>query len=141
MDKLPDQIAEFLDQNRVATVCYTDENNSPQCFAAFFALVKEEPTLIFKSSNGTEHEDMTRMASLVAGTVLPEKLDLLKIKGIQFTGYTITELQIGPGLLNAYYNKYPFARVKSGYVWAVRLESIKFTDNTLVFGHKTHWHA
>lgn len=138
MEQIPNQIIDFLEQNRVATVSYNNENNSPQSFACFFAVCKEKPMLIFKSSHGTEHEDMTITSSEVSGTVLPEKLDLLKIKGIQFKGYTVSESQIEQALLNTYYNKYPFAHVKSGYVWAIRLESIKFTDNTLVFGHKTH---
>lgn len=141
MEKLPDPIAAFLDQNRVATVCYTDEQKAPQCFTCFFAFSSDVPVMIFKSSYGTGHEGMSRLASEVAGSVLPEKLDLLKIKGIQFKGYTISESLIDPKLVNLYYDKYPFARVKSGYIWAISLESIKFTDNTLIFGRKTLWSA
>lgn len=141
MEKLPDAIIEFLDKNRAATICYTDEQSKPQSFVCLFAFVKGEATLIFKSSYGTEHEDMATLMTQVAGTVLPDKLDLLKIKGVQFKGHTVSESQLSQSLVSTYYNKYPFVRVKSGYLWAIRLESVKFTDNTLVFGHKTYWHA
>jgi uncharacterized protein YhbP (UPF0306 family) len=141
MKKLPENIRGFFEKNRVATICVTDGRNMPYCFTCFFVISGEHPTLVFKSSYGTAHEDATRLETEIAGTVLPEKLDLLKIKGIQFTGHTLNEADIDQKLIFDYYNKYPFGRVMPGYIWAVKLRVIKFTDNTNVFGQKTFWNA
>lgn len=141
MKTLPESIRGFLEKNRVASVCFTNEHNRPYCFTSFFIISGEQPTLVFKSSYGTGHEVATRMETEIAGTVLPEKLDFLKIKGIQFTGCTLNEKDIDPKLISEYYNKYPFGRVMPGYIWAVKLKAIKFTDNTRLFGQKAHWNA
>lgn len=141
MKTLPESIKGFLVKNRVATICFTNEQNMPYCFTCFFVISGEHPTLVFKSSYGTAHEDATRFENKIAGTVLPEKVDLLKIKGVQFTGHTLNEAEIDQKLVSDYYNKYPFGRVMPGYIWAVKLLAIKFTDNTRVFGQKTLWSA
>lgn len=141
MKKLGENIKDFLEKNRVASVCYTDERNIPNCFACFFVLSGVHPSLVFKSSYGTAHEEFTRFSHKVAGTVLPEKLDILNIKGVQFAGHTLNEASISPELISDYYSKYPFARIKSGYIWVVQLDMVKFTDNTIVFGQKTLWNA
>ncbi len=136
---IPENISDFFKQNRVATVCFTDTKNVPYCFTGFFVLNNGSATLVFKSSYGTSHEDSTLFSSMVSGTVLPEQLDVLKIKGIQFTGRTLNQEEIIDEYISMYYKKYPFARVMGGYIWAVSLQSIKFTDNTLLFGNKTKW--
>ena len=136
---IPENISDFFKQNRVATICFTDIKNVPYCFTGFFVLSKESAALVFKSSYGTSHEDATLYSSIVSGTVLPEHLDILKIKGIQFTGRTLNQEEIRDEYTSTYYKKYPFARVMGGYIWAVSLTSIKFTDNTLLFGNKTKW--
>ncbi|MBJ4294868.1 hypothetical protein JGE43_18630, partial [Salmonella enterica subsp. enterica serovar Typhimurium] len=35
--------------------------------------------------------------------------------------------------------RFPVARVLPAPVWEIRLDEIKFTDNTLGFGKKLHW--
>ena len=139
MKIIPEKIKAFLNANRIATICITDEKNNPYCFTCFFVFIEETATLVFKSSFGTSHEDYTRMASTVSGTVLPEKLNFVKIKGVQYSGKTLNENEISPDLVAAYYTKYPFGRVMGGYIWAIKLSFIKFTDNTLAFGNKTIW--
>lgn len=141
MKTIPENIVSFLNNNRVATICFSDEKNNPYCFSCFFVFVEKTATLVFKSSYGTSHEDYTQFATKVSGTVLPEQLDFLKIKGIQFIGNTLNESEVNSELNSAYYKKYPFGRVMGGYIWAIKLECIKFTDNTLTFGHKTIWSA
>ncbi len=141
MKTLPESIKGFLEKNRIASICFTDEHGKPYCFTCFFIISGEQPTLVFKSSFGTSHEEATRTETEIAGTVLPERLDFLKIKGIQFTGCTLNEKDIDQKLVTDYYNKYPFGRVMPGYIWAVRLKAIKLTDNTKLFGQKTHWIA
>lgn len=140
MNPVPAEITAFLKQNKVATVCFTDAKHNPYCINCFFVFDEEKEVLLFKSSFGAFHEDFVREANPVAGSVLPEKLDPLKIKGLQFTGQTLDESEIvGSGLTELYYRKYPFGRVMPGYIWALRPAFMKFTDNTLGFGTKRLW--
>lgn len=136
-----ENIKQFLRKNRVATVCFSDEKNNPYCFTSFFVFDEEHNTMVFKSSYGTNHEYFVRFASKVSGSVLPERLDILKIKGIQFTGTTVDAKEISKELIVSYYKKYPFGRVMGGFIWAIKLEFVKFTDNTAVFGQKMIWSA
>lgn len=141
MNSIPNKIVDFLKNNRVATICFIDEKNTPYCFSCFFVFKEETAILVFKSSQGTSHEKNTKAATKISGTILPEQLDFLKIKGVQFSGKTLNENEIDSTLSSSYYKKYPFGRLMGGYIWAVKLEFIKFTDNTLTFGHKTLWSA
>jgi len=138
---MQENIKQFLRKNRVATVCFSDDKNNPYCFTCFFVFVEEYDTMVFKSSYGTNHEYFTQFASKVSGSVLPEHLNILKIQGIQFSGMTVDEKDISQELTNHYYRKYPFGRVMGGFIWAIRLEYVKFTDNTAVFGQKMVWSA
>jgi uncharacterized protein len=140
MNNFPEEIAVFLKQNKVATVCFTDEKGAPYCINCFFVFDEPRQLFVFKSSFGAFHEDFVRDVAAVAGSVLPEKLDPLKIKGMQFTGQTLSENEVNVmGLSGLYYQKFPFGRVMPGYIWALRADFIKFTDNTLGFGTKLNW--
>ena len=76
----------------------------------------------------------------VAGTILPDKFNRLQIKGVQFKGEV---LNVGNPLAqrghNAYHRQYPFSLVIPGEVWAIRLDIVKFIDNSLGFGRKLQW--
>jgi len=39
-----------------------------------------------------------------------------------------------------YNRRFPVARMMPAPVWAIRLDELKFTDNTLGFGKKFIWH-
>ena len=139
MELLQNNIKDFVHRNRVATFCFVDELNQPHSFSCLCVFEENEVMLISKSSFGTRHEEYTRSSTMVSGTILPEKIDIAKLQGIQFRGNTLDETEITPEIENAYYRKYPFGRVIGGYVWAVKIMNMKFTDNTLVFGKKSHW--
>ena len=133
-------IIDFIESNRVAGICFLNEKNEPHCISCFYVFDKENKILIIKSTQGTEHSALTGKKSQVAGTITPEQFDPLKIKGIQFKGEIIeTEKLNAFDLSKQYYLKYPFAMVMPGYLWAVKLNSVKFTDNTAGFGNKTIW--
>ena len=136
----PSDISDFISNNQVSTVCFSDSNSNPYCINCFFVFDLKNKLLIFKSSPGTNHHEMIIPDSLVAGTILPEKIDVMKLKGIQFTAKIISEVEIeNLNSASNYYFKNPFAVAIPGYIWAVQLQTIKFTDNTLVFGKKTKW--
>lgn len=133
-------ISEFISENRVCSVCFINEQKEPHCISCFYVFDIENKNLILKSTKGTEHTALTGIKSIVSGTIIPENFDPLKIKGIQFTGEVIETAKLNAfDLSKHYYLKYPFAMVMPGYLWAIELRSVKFTDNTKGFGNKTSW--
>lgn len=133
-------IIEFLQHNKVASICFVDKENHPYCINCFYFFDDDNGILVFKSSYGTTHDSLVLSHAKVAGTILPDSLDPLKIKGIQFTGLIMDKLLPDTFKLSAHYTKkYPLSLTMPGYIWAVRLEFIKFTNNTLGFGNKTLW--
>ncbi len=140
MNVIPDNLLIFLNQNKVITVCLVDNKNHPYCINCFYVFDENSKCLIFKSSHGTYHQGLIKDSASVSGTILPEKIDTLKLRGIQFTGKLISSTKVETLNLNSkYLKKYPFSIAMMGYIWAVKLEFLKFTDNTLGFGNKTTW--
>lgn len=139
-DKIPEEIQKFLKENQVATLCFSDEEKNPYCINCFYVFDEENVILIFKSSPGTNHHMMIKPGRKVAGTILPMKVDVLKLKGIQFTAEILNEEHLTSfHTSTTYYKKNPFALAVPGYIWAVRLLDMKFTDNSVVFAKKTVW--
>lgn len=142
MNLIPEKLVAFLQDNKVSTVCFIDLENKPYCINCFYKFEEEHHVLIFKSSMGTTHQKLTKPMASISGTILPNVIDTLKLKGVQFTGKVIENEEIDKLQLNTkYLKKYPMSIAVMGYVWAVRLDFLKFTDNTLGFGNKTTWTA
>lgn len=76
----------------------------------------------------------------VAGTVLPDKLNKLVVKGLQFEARVLhldhTALQKAT---SQYVKKYPVSLAIPGEIWALQINTIKMTDSSKVFGKKTTW--
>lgn len=142
MNPISKNISEFLNDNKIATVCFVDNEGKPYCINCFYVYDEKSLLLIFKSSVGTTHHNFIKPDTHVAGTILPGTIDFLKIKGIQFNGKLVDEKHIGNlELSSKYTKKFPISLAIPGYVWGVKLNYIKFTDNTLGFGNKNIWEA
>lgn len=140
MNPLTKNITEFLSKNKVATVCFNDKQNKPYCINCFYCFIEKEAILIFKSSYGTTHDEYIKQNNPLAGTIIADQLDVTQLKGIQFTGILLDQHQINDKKLSLSYLKtFPLSIAMPGYLWAVQLEYIKYTDNTLGFGNKTIW--
>lgn len=76
----------------------------------------------------------------IAGTILPDKLNKLQVKGIQLNG---TLLPVGDvatkDASKRYHLKYPFALAMPGTVQTIRIHQLKMTDSSLGFGTKLIW--
>ena len=130
------RIIQFFDTQTVAGIACVDENKIPYCFSCFYAFDEKEGLLIFKSSSGSTHTHLLEQNRFVAGTVNPDRLNRLAIKGIQFQGV----VEGGHDEASALYHKrYPFALAMKGEIWTVRLTWIKMTDQALGFGKKIEW--
>ncbi len=136
-----ERIIDFISTQKVATICCTDEENHPYCFSCFFAFDAAQQAVYFKTSAGTRHADLMLVHSAVAGTVQPDKLNPMAIKGLQFTGHVLSEGSWKDHASSVYHRKYPFALAMKGEIWMVKLDYIKMTDNTLAFGKKIIWES
>lgn len=140
MNSVTENINDFISENQVASVCFVDKNNKPYCINCFYSWHSEQAILIFKSSFGTNHDNLVVSGACLSGTILNDQISLSKIKGIQFNGDLIDQNQINElELGNNYLKKFPLSIAMPGYLWGVKLNFIKFTDNTFVFGNKTNW--
>ena len=133
-----EHIVKFLQKQDCATVCCVDAYARPYCFNCFYAFDAEEGLLIFKSGSDSHHSTVLKTNPIVAGTILPSKLNTLFLKGIQFVGVVFD----GGDLEKAtkrYYTKNPIALAMPGEIWILQIVEIKMTDNTQGFGKKMKW--
>ena len=133
-------ITEFLEKQSCASICCLNEHNSPWCFSCYFIFNPGEGLLYFKSSTGASHGSMMKKNPLVAGTVLPDKLNKLRVRGVQFEGVVLDSLdRLTLGASQYYHKKNPIALAIPGEVWTIQVNHIKMTDSALGFGKKITW--
>ena len=83
---------------------------------------------------------MLNQKPLVSGTIQPDRLNPLALKGVQFNGEVLKANKTVSEIASAFYHKkYPFALAVPGEVWTIQVDMIKMTDNTLSFGKKLVW--
>ena len=137
---MDERIIEFIKAQKVASIACVDQQGNPYCFSCFFAFDDKKNLLYFKSSASAHHSQLLIQFASVAGTINPDKLNTLAIKGIQFTGVLLDKEDIlCKHAGSAYHMEYPFALAMPGVVWTIQLLSVKYTDNTLGFGKKLTW--
>jgi uncharacterized protein YhbP (UPF0306 family) len=135
-----DNIDAFIQEHTCASIACIDLNGHPYCFSCFYALDSKAGLLFFKSSLDTSHASFLSSNPIIAGTILPDKLNKLQIKGIQMEGIVLSqgdELSKNASLL--YYKAHPMAMAMAGEIWTIKINRVKFTDNTLGFGKKIIW--
>ncbi|HTM66827.1 MAG TPA: hypothetical protein VL093_10930 [Flavipsychrobacter sp.] len=132
-------IVQYIGEQKVATIACVD-NNMPYCFNCYYSFIEEEALLIYKSSLNTHHEQLLEKNKNIAGTIIPEQIDVTTIRGIQFEGMLLNETwELTMKASSSYYLRFPFAMAVPGKLYLISLHSVKFTDNTKGFGHKQHW--
>ncbi len=135
-----EKIVAFIAKQTCGNLCCIDKDDKPWCFSFFYAFNKDEGLLYYKSSEVTRHSEIITENPFVAGTILPDKLNRLQIRGVQFEGTVIPfEDPLAKGAYAAYHKKFPFSITMPGQVWTIRISSIKMTDNTIAFGKKYLW--
>lgn len=132
------KIADFIRDNKIATLCCS-EKDTPYCFHCFYAFDEERHIIFFKSSAETLHSRILRNNPSISGSILPEKVELLALKGIQFSGTILREVPSGLNPSSIYHKRFPVALAKPGEVWAIQLSKVKMTDNSHIFGQKLEW--
>ncbi len=137
---MEEKIINFIKKQTCASICCVDETGKPYCFSCFYAFNSRAGLFYFKSSPASRHAVLMKKNLFVAGTILPDKLNKILIKGIQFEAIVLdTQQPIVKQTLGIYLKKYPFALAIPGDIWALQINKIKMTDSTLGFGKKINW--
>ncbi len=130
----------FLEEHTCASFACLNELGNPYCFTCFYAINIQEGLLYFKSSFDTKHSGYLQTNPNVAGTILPDKLNKLQVKGIQLEGIILPFDDIlTKNAATQYYKQHPMAVTVAGEIWTVKINKVKFTDTTLGFGKKIIW--
>jgi uncharacterized protein len=136
-----EHITEFIKKQTVANICCISEKGTPYCFSCFYSIDRKKGLLHFKTSPTSNHAAMMLKNREIAGTILPDKLNMLAVKGLQFNGILISpDDDLASGASTTYYKKYPFALAMSGEIWTIQFTSMKMTDNkNKGLGNKLNW--
>lgn len=132
-------ISRWLSKQHVVSWCVASEGDL-WCANAFYVYDPQRVAFYLLSEETTRHGQMTGKHASVAGTVNGQPKTVALIRGVQFKG----EIRLLEGDEAAekhalYVRRFPVARMLSAPVWELRLDELKFTDNTLGFGKKLHW--
>jgi uncharacterized protein YhbP (UPF0306 family) len=137
---MDDTINNFLLNQSIATICCTDEESNPYCFPCFYVYNSNLQLIYFKSSPSSYHSALLSNKPEIAGTILPDKLNILALKGVQFEGAVLPlDHPLMHNSSRHYYQKYPLAFIIPGEVYAIQLSAIKMTDGAKGFGKKITW--
>ena len=134
------QMKDFLQHQTCGSISCVDDNGKPYSFNIFYAFNVYEGLLYFKSAENTRHAELMKSHPFVSGTILPDKMNHLHIRGVQFEGIVLPMDHILSKNAPAnYYHKHPFASAMPGNIWTVKINHIKFTDNSMGFGKNFSW--
>lgn len=131
-------IVKFITKHHVAALSMQDGEGtwSSNCFYAF---APADHMLVFLSHGDTLHAQLLLRNPRISGAISEQTKSVLKIQGIQFKG--TAELTDSKTLRQLYNKRFPFASVVDATLWAVRLNTVKFTSNIVKFGKKLHWES
>jgi len=133
-------IVHFIEKQNSATICCTGNAGNPYCFSCYYAINLKDGLLYFKSSVEAYHSILLKENPVIAGTILPDSLNKLKIKGVQLTGELLNNQDaLVKDAYILYHRKHPIALAIKGEVFTIRLDSIKMTDSARIFGKKIFW--
>ncbi|HDG1677456.1 TPA: YhbP family protein [Kluyvera ascorbata] len=132
-------ISRWLAKQHVVSWCVAKEGEL-WCANAFYVYDPQRVAFYLLSEETTRHGQMTGQQAPVAGTINGQPKTVALIRGVQFKG----EIRLLSGeeaeeKRALYVKRFPVARMLSAPVWELRLDELKFTDNTLGFGKKLHW--
>lgn len=139
MQPVDERIVAFVKEQTSLTFATSAEGRA-YCAHCFYVYDETSCRFIFKSSPDTFHIRQALINPLVAGTVNPDKLQLARIRGLQFTGnFVVPEGNLYKEVSGLYHQKYPYAAVVTGDLWIIEARLLKLTDNLIGIGKKVIW--
>lgn len=133
-------IINYLQEQNYATICCVSDESRPWCFSCCYVFNRVGGVIYYKSSRNALHSVLIKKNPYVAGTILPDRLSGVLLKGIQFDGLILEASH--PATEHAavqYYKKIPVALAIPGDISTIQISHIKMTDSTLGFTKKTIW--
>ncbi|NBD00167.1 hypothetical protein GV764_14210 [Atlantibacter hermannii] len=132
-------ISRWLAKQHVVSYCVANDQDM-WCANAFYLYCPQAVAFYLLSDPQTRHGQISGGKARVAGTVSGQTKNVALIRGVQFKG-EITRLEgdASAQFRERYNRRFPIARAMSAPVWSIRLDELKFTDNTLGFGKKHIW--
>lgn len=135
----PDAISRWLMKQHVVTWCVASAGDL-WCANAFYLYDPQTVAFYLLTEDNTRHTQMAGNNAPVAGTVNGQPKTVALIRGVQFKGeIRRLEGEESEAARARYNRRFPVARAMSAPVWEIRVDELKFTDNTLGFGKKIHW--
>lgn len=132
-------ISRWLAKQHVVSWCVAKEGEL-WCANAFYVYDPQRVAFYLLSEETTRHGQMTGQQAPVAGTINGQPKTVALIRGVQFKGeICLLSGEEAEEKRALYVKRFPVARMLSAPVWELRLDELKFTDNTLGFGKKLHW--
>ncbi|MEN6619602.1 MAG: hypothetical protein ABFC28_08970 [Rikenellaceae bacterium] len=138
----PPEITEFIKEHHVLTLAVASGSDI-WCSHAFYEFLDDELLFIITSEEKTRHIQLATASDsgTVAGAIALETEKIGLIRGLQFKAQIIKseESLLGRYRLK-YLRRFPYAILKGGDLWLLKLTEAKYTDNRLGFGKKLNWH-
>lgn len=132
-------INRWLAKQHVVSWCVSREDEL-WCATAFYLYEPQRVAFYLLSEAHTRHAQLSGDRARVAGTVNGQPKNVALIRGLQFSGEILRLKEEESAVPRAQYKRrFPVAHVLSAPMWEIRLNELKFTDNTLGFGKKFHW--
>ncbi|QCD45249.1 hypothetical protein [Campylobacter mucosalis] len=130
------KILKFLSKQHLASLCVLDSSLQMCPFSAFYAFDKESISLVIASDSSTKHIKALEFEHKICGTIAINTLVVAKIEGVQFHADIITA---NSDMADIYFKRFAYAKAMHPTLWQIRLNSIKYTSNTLGFANKISW--
>ncbi|WP_220267406.1 YhbP family protein [Enterobacter sp. Colony194] len=132
-------ISRWLAKQHVVSYCVANDQDM-WCANAFYLYCPQAVAFYLLSDPQTRHGQISGGKARVAGTVSGQTKNVALIRGVQFKGeLELLEGEASASIRERYNRRFPIARAMSAPVWSIRLDELKFTDNTLGFGKKHIW--
>jgi uncharacterized protein YhbP (UPF0306 family) len=136
---VPRPIIDLLDSHHVVALAVADDVG-PWVANCFYAFDAGAMALIVLTSTRTRHGRALLASRRLAGAVAGQPEAIADIRGVQFEA-TAERLAGGrrAAALCRFARRHPQAALLPTDIWALRLDSVKYTDNCIVFARKLHW--
>lgn len=103
------------------------------CASCFYAFDKKNLACIFKSQANSKHITLAAKAPIIAVAIASDTKIIRHIQGVQAKAYFS---KASPAQERIYYQRFPFAKLGEGEVYALAIFWAKYTDNSLLSHQK-----
>lgn len=108
------------------------------CCNIFYAFMSDSLELVFTSGTDTLHIAQLTANKQVAASIVLSTRVVGRLQGVQLTGQ-VTEVTDSKAHRDAFIKAFPYAALSLKELWSMKIETAKYTDNTLGFGTKLYY--